>query len=105
MGYYPSSNGNLLPTFRDNLSVPSEFMGQDSKTTPRTPEDGSEKLSPGTSASNFQYSLHMDPEELSFQVKVFFAVEICAVNRWFKCLPYCATCDKCLPYGATCDNC
>jgi len=36
LGYYAASTGNLLPTFRDNLSVPSlggRFL---------TPEDGTQ---------------------------------------------------------------
>jgi hypothetical protein len=78
---YPSSSDNFLPTFRVNLSVPSEFMGQDSATTPVTPEDGNNKLSFETSVRNFRHSLRNDPEERSFYVKVCFAVETSAVSR------------------------
>jgi hypothetical protein len=81
MGYYPSSSGNFLPTYRDKLSVPSEFVGQDSKTTPRTPEDGNRKLFSETSVRNFLCSLRNDPEERCFQVKVCFAVETFAASR------------------------
>jgi hypothetical protein len=45
-------------------------MGQESKTTARTPEDGSDKFSPETSVRNFHCSLRNDPEERSFKVKV-----------------------------------
>jgi hypothetical protein len=78
---YPSSSGNFLPTFLVNLSVPSEFMGQDSTTTPATPEGGNDKLSPETSVRNFRHSLRSDPEERSSHVKIRFAVETCAVTR------------------------
>jgi hypothetical protein len=40
LGYYAVSSGNFLPTFQDNLSVPS-FGGQDGKTL----EDGASRLS------------------------------------------------------------
>jgi len=38
-GYYAASSGNLLSTFRDNLSVPFGFLN---------PEDGTDKSSPVT---------------------------------------------------------
>ena len=35
LGYYATSNGNLLPTFRDNLSVPSSgFENEEGKKSP-----------------------------------------------------------------------
>jgi hypothetical protein len=37
LGYYASSCGNCLPTFRDNVSVPSSRVK-----SPRTFEDGTE---------------------------------------------------------------
>jgi len=52
--YYAASGGDLLPTFRNNLSVPS-----------------SEPLSmaptgcPETSVTNYHYSLRKNPEERS----------------------------------------
>ena len=41
LGYYVASNGNLLPTFQDNLSVPSSG----SKFRFWNPEDGADRLS------------------------------------------------------------
>jgi hypothetical protein len=37
MGYYVASSGNFLPTFRDNLSVPS--WGKDSSTLSNNQEE------------------------------------------------------------------
>jgi len=39
LGYYAASNGNFLPTFRDNLSVPSSGVKN-----PKD-EDGTDRLS------------------------------------------------------------
>ena len=40
LGYYAAKSGNLLPTFRDDLSVPfSDFKN------PKKPEDGTDRFS------------------------------------------------------------
>ena len=49
LGYYAASNDNFLPTFRDNLSVPSS-----------SPEPIG---CPETSVRNYHYSLHNSPVE------------------------------------------
>jgi hypothetical protein len=50
--YYAASSGNSLPTFRDNLSVPSSGpIG-----------------CPDTSVKNYHYSLHNSPEERSSHI-------------------------------------
>jgi len=63
LGYYAASNGNLLPTFRDNLWVPSPGV----KNPPL-------KLGPvgcpEKSVRNCQYSLRNNTEKRSSQVKV-----------------------------------
>jgi len=54
LGYYAASSGNFLPTFRDNLSVPSSIplkMGPIS--------------CPETSVRNYHYLLRNNPEERS----------------------------------------
>ena len=48
LGYYTASSGNSLPTFRDNLSVPSSRIG-----------------CPKTSVGNYHYSLRNNLEERS----------------------------------------
>ena len=57
LGHYAASSGKFLPTFRDNISVPSTgvflFL---------TPEDGSIGC-PETSVRNNYSSLLNDPEE------------------------------------------
>jgi hypothetical protein len=55
LGCYAASNGNPLPTFRDNLSVPSflDFL---------TLEDGSDTLS-RTSVKVYHSTLRNTPEE------------------------------------------
>ena len=55
LGYYAAYSGNYLPTFRDNLSVPS------SRTKP-TPEDG-EIGFPQNLVRNYQSSLRNILEE------------------------------------------
>ena len=55
LGYYAASSGNLLPTFRDELSSPN-FRGQESLKT--GPIDF-----PETSITNYHYSLRKNPEE------------------------------------------
>jgi hypothetical protein len=65
LGHYAASSGNFLPTFRDNLSVPSS-----SSKNPWIIEDfGTLKNgttgSPEISVINYHYSLRSDPEEPS----------------------------------------
>jgi hypothetical protein len=55
LGYYAANIGNSLPTFRDNVFVPSS--------TVKNP-----KSSPETTVRNYHYSLRNNPEELSFQL-------------------------------------
>ena len=50
LGYEAASSDNFLPTFRDNLSVPSSLA----------PEDGTDR-----SVINYHYSLRHNPEERS----------------------------------------
>jgi len=46
LGYYAESSGNLLPTFRDKLSVPSSGLKNPKKKIKRrNPEDGTDRLS------------------------------------------------------------
>jgi len=63
LGYYAASNGNLLPTFRDNLCVPSPGV----KNPPLKfgPTGCREK-----SVRNCHYSLRNNTEKRSSQVKV-----------------------------------
>jgi hypothetical protein len=43
--YYAASNGNLLPTFRDNLSIPSSRVKKSKLCDFLTLEDGTDTLS------------------------------------------------------------
>jgi hypothetical protein len=69
LGYYAASNGNSLPTFRDNLPVPSSganllgfltLEGEDFL----IPEDGTDRLY-RNSSRNYHYWLCKGPEERS----------------------------------------
>ena len=60
MGYYAVSSANLLPTFRDNISVPSLGSFSLDYWTPKMGRIGC----PETSVINYQYSLRK-PEERS----------------------------------------
>jgi len=68
LGYSAASSGNFLPTFRDNLSVPSsgvknQFIGV------LTLEDGAGRFS-RNGVINYHYSLRNDPEERSSYLKL-----------------------------------
>ena len=60
LGCYSATSGEFLPTFRDDLLVPSS-KGQESKML--TPEDGTGRLS--RNVRNYHYWLCNDPEEFS----------------------------------------
>jgi hypothetical protein len=57
LGYYAASSGNVLPTFRDNLSVPS--LGLKKARPLRMEPVGCSK----TWASNYHYLLRNSPEK------------------------------------------
>ena len=59
LGYYAASSRNFLPTFRDNLSVPSSGV---KKARPLRMEPVG---CPKTWASNYHYLLHNSPEKCS----------------------------------------
>jgi hypothetical protein len=59
LGYYAASSGHLLPTFRDNLSVPSSGV-LDSRPLKMSPI-----ICPETSLRDYNYSLRNNPEERS----------------------------------------
>ena len=59
LGYYAASSGNFLPTFRDNLLVPSSAV---KKARPLRIEPVGR---PRTWASNYHYLLHNSPEKCS----------------------------------------
>ena len=64
LGYYAASSGNFLPTFRDNLSVPSsgfEILN---------PEDGNDRLFWNAGKSCRYFSLRNNPEEHSSQLRL-----------------------------------
>ena len=52
LGYYTANSGNSLPTFRDNISVPSSGP----------------RVCPETSVRNYHYSLCNSPEERSYHL-------------------------------------
>ena len=60
LGYYAASNGDLLPTFRDNRSVPSSGI-----MIILNPEDGTDGLSWNV-VRNYHCALHNDPKERSY---------------------------------------
>jgi len=66
VAYYAARSGNFLPTFRDNLWVPSIFWGGFSIS-----EDGPMGC-PATSVRNYHYSLLNNPEERSPQMRVYY---------------------------------
>jgi len=67
MGYYATNCGNFLPTFRDNISVPSSgFKNLDSFRF-LAPEDGTEGC-PETSVISYHCSLRNDPEERNYHI-------------------------------------
>jgi hypothetical protein len=53
LGYYAASSGNLLPTFRDNISTPSSGVEMETIGYPET------------SVGNYRYSLRNNPEKRS----------------------------------------
>jgi len=55
LGHYSASSGYLLPTFRDNLTMPCSVVKNPKKLV----------CCPDTSVWNCHYSLHNDPEERS----------------------------------------
>jgi hypothetical protein len=57
LGYYTASNGNYLPTFRDNLSVPSSKVKNPGRPTG----------CPQTLVRNCHYSLRNNPQQRSSQ--------------------------------------
>jgi len=61
-GYYAASNDNLLPTFRDYISVPSSMVKNS------WPLKIGPTGFPETSARNYYYSLRNKPEERSSQI-------------------------------------
>jgi hypothetical protein len=78
-GYYATRSGNFLPTFRDNLSVPSlGFMLLDSW-TPKMGPIGC----PETSVRNYHYALRNNPAGRSSQRKP----EITQIQYSFTALP------------------
>ena len=82
LGYYAVSSGNILPTFRDNLSILSSGVKNPKESMLShygvyigkgvTPENGTGSR-PGTSVKNFHYSLRNNPEERSSLI--YFAAE------------------------------
>ena len=78
LGHYTASSGNLLPTFRDKLSIPSSRV---KKTVPIG--------CPETSVINYHNSLCNDPEErssLCFFVYLVVCLFVCLVVWLFICL-------------------
>jgi hypothetical protein len=76
LGYYAVSSGNFLPTFRDNLSVPTSGFKNptgflDSLTLRMGP-----KGCPETSVINYHSSLHNNPTERRSRI-VFFMIVCC----------------------------
>jgi len=68
LGCYAANSGNALPTFRDNLSVPSSgfknlLLGD------FLPLKMETKGCPETSVSNYNYSPRNNPEERSYQIQ------------------------------------
>ena len=81
LGYYPVSSGNFLPTFRDNLSVPSSwFKNQrgllDSWTLKMGPIHW-----PKMSVRNYHCSLRNNPEECSFHLLHCRSLKSCIVFK------------------------
>jgi len=64
LGQYAANNGNYLPTFRDNLSVPSSKVKNPGRPT----------SCPQTSVRNYHYSLRNNSEERSSQTVFCFRV-------------------------------
>ena len=64
LGYYAASGGIVLPTFRDNISVPSSGVRNPKNSWPLKMEP---IVCPETSVRNYRYSLRNNPEESSFQ--------------------------------------
>ena len=59
LGYYRASNGNFLPTFRENLSVSSSGFKKGVFLAPRM----GRIICPETSVRNYHYRLRNNPEE------------------------------------------
>ena len=57
LGYYAASCGNCLPTFRDNVSVPSSRV----KSPTRTPEDRTFHFRPACDTVSFEGFPFMAP--------------------------------------------
>ena len=64
LGHYAASIGNLLPTFRDNISVPSSRV-QNLKENNSLPLKKGPIGCPETSVGNYHYSMRNDTEEHS----------------------------------------
>jgi hypothetical protein len=69
LGYYAASSDNLLPTFRDNLSVPSSFLKMGPINFPVTSKLGPIGF-PAKSIRNYHYSLRNNPEEGHSQLRM-----------------------------------
>ena len=85
--YYEASSGNSLPTFRDNLLVPSSRVKNtriflDSWLLKMGPID-----CPETSARNYHYSPRSSPEECSSQPLRGGSLKLCLVAFWH-CMTY-----------------
>jgi len=62
LGHYAASSGNFLPTFRDNLSVPSSWVNSSHlKTGPVG--------CPETPTRNYHYSARNDPEDRNYLLR------------------------------------
>jgi len=85
LGHYAASSGNFLPTFRENIFVPSSGFKN-----PRIPLDSwSLELEPTgfyeTPVRNYHYSLRNDPEERSsIQSNISFGRKISKMNTKVK---------------------
>jgi hypothetical protein len=65
LGCYAASSGNFLPTFRDNLSVPSSGAQNSKGILDYWTVKMGQRGFPETSAINYHYSLRNNPEERS----------------------------------------
>ena len=82
LSYYEASSGNSLPTFRDNLSVPSSRVKNtrtflDSWPLKMWPID-----CPETSVRNYHYSLRNSPEERSSHPLRGWSLKLYMVALW-----------------------
>jgi hypothetical protein len=77
LGCYAVSSGKFLPTFRNNLSVPSSGFKNQKQFLKH--EDGT-VVCPETSVRHYRYWLHNNPEERSF---VLFKCSLVSFVHWF----------------------